>query len=145
MHTIHCSCILSNQINFFLETCILKSVWPCWCIGWFDAVIVSCLVSSIHFNCIVQYSLYDNMDIGTIWHCALVSGTQPQSIRLFSGCALFWCWVSLWAPVTISLIELYFVMIFIMIVVTIIGIFMAIHYFLNYTLTTMLFLIFFTS
>ena len=85
------------------------------------------------------------MDIGTIWHCTLVSGTQPQSIRLFSGCALFWCWVLLWAPVTISLIELYFVMIFIMLVVTIIGILMAIHYFLKYTLTTMLFFIFFFS
>ena len=41
--------------------------------------------------------------------------------------------MSLGAPVTISLIELYF-MIFIMIVVTIIGILMAINYFLNYTL-----------
>ena len=36
-------------------------------------------------------------------------------------------------PVTISLIEFYFIMIFIMIVVTIIGIFLAINYFLNYT------------
>ena len=42
--------------------------------------------------------------------------------------------MSLDAPVTISLIEFYFIMIFIMIVVTIIGIFMAINYFLNYTL-----------
>ena len=38
------------------------------------------------------------------------------------GCALFWCWVSLGAPFTISLIEFYFITIFIMIVVTIIGI-----------------------
>ena len=38
--------------------------------------------------------------------------------------------MSLGAPVTISLIELYFIMI----VVTIIGIFMAINYFLNNTL-----------
>ena len=42
--------------------------------------------------------------------------------------------MSLGAPVTISLIEFYFIMIFIMIVVTIIGILMAINYFLNYTL-----------
>ena len=56
-----------------------------------------------------------------------------QSIGLVFGCALFWCWVSLGAPVTISLIGFYFIMIFIMIVVTIIGIFMAINYFLNYT------------
>ena len=47
---------------------------------------------------------------------------------------IFRCWVSLGAPVTISLIELYFIMIFIMIIVTIIGIFMAIYYFLNNTL-----------
>ena len=46
-------------------------------------------------------------------------------------CALFWGWMSFGAPLTISLIEFYFVMIFIMIVVTIIGIFMAINYFLN--------------
>ena len=38
------------------------------------------------------------------------------------------------APVTISLIEFYFIMIFIVIVVIIIGIFMVINYFLNYTL-----------
>ena len=38
------------------------------------------------------------------------------------------------APVTISLIAFYFIMIFIMIVVTIIGDFMVSDYFLNYTL-----------
>ena len=86
------------------------------------------------FSCKVQYSLYHNMDIGTMWHCALVSSTPSQSIGLVFGGALFWCWVSLGAPVTISLIEFYFIMIFIMIVVTIIGIFMTINYFLEYTL-----------
>ena len=86
------------------------------------------------FSCIVQYSLYHNMDIGTLWHCALVTSTLSQSIGLFFGCALFWRWVSLCAPVTISVIEFCFIMIFIMIVVTIIGIFMAIKYFFNYTL-----------
>ena len=54
--------------------------------------------------------------------------------RTVLGCALFWCWVLLGTPVTISLIEFYFIMTFIIIVVTIIGIFMAINYFLNYTL-----------
>ena len=42
--------------------------------------------------------------------------------------------MSLGVPVTISLIEFYFITIFIMIVVTIIGIVIAINYFLNYTL-----------
>ena len=95
-----------------------------------------CLLSGIKrtFSCIVQYSIYLNMDIGTMWHCTLVSSTQSQSIGLFFGCALSWCWVSLGAPVIISLIYFYFIMIFIMINVTIIGIFMSIHYFLNYTL-----------
>ena len=78
--------------------------------------------------------LYHNMIIGTMWHYALVSSTPSQSIGQVLGCALFWCWVSLGAPVTISLIELYFNMIFIMTIVTIIGVFMAINYFSNYTL-----------
>ena len=99
-----------------------KMVWPCWCIGWFYTVIVSCPVSSVHFSCIVQYSLYHNIDISTMWHCKLVSSTPSQSIGLVFRCALFWWWVSLGAPDTISLIELYFMMIFIMIVVTLIGI-----------------------
>ena len=86
------------------------------------------------FSRVVQYSLYHNMDIGTMWHFTLISSIPSQSIALFLGCALFWCWVSLGAHVTISLIEFYFIMIFIIIVVTIVEIFMAINYFLNYTL-----------
>ena len=85
------------------------------------------------FRCIVQYFLYHNMDIGTMWHCTLNS-TPSQSMVLFFGCALFWCWVSLGTPVAISLIEFCFIVISIKIVVTTIGIFMAINYFLNYTL-----------
>ena len=49
--------------------------------------------------------------------------------RVF-GCELFWCWVSLCTPFTISLIEFCFIMIF-MIVVTIIGIFMTILFILG--------------
>ena len=66
------------------------------------------------------------MGIGTIWHCALVSCTPSLSIRLFFGCALFPCWLSLCAPFTISLIEFYFIMIFTMTVVTVTRIFMSI-------------------
>ena len=40
------------------------------------------------FSCIVQYSLYLNMDIGTMWHCTLVSSTPSQSIELFVVCAV---------------------------------------------------------
>ena len=30
-------------------------------------------------------------NIGTKWHCALVSWTRSQCTRLVFGCALFWC------------------------------------------------------
>ena len=81
------------------------------------------------FSCIIQYSLYHNMDTGTKWHCTLVSSFPSQSIGLFCGCALFWSCVSLGAAFIIFLVEFYFIMIFTIIVVTIIGIFMAINYF----------------
>ena len=90
----------------------------------------------MYFNCIVQDPSYHNMDIGTMWHCSLVSCTPSQSIGRFFGCALFClfcCWVSPCAPFTISLIEFYFIVIFIIIVLTVIEIFMAILLILNYT------------
>ena len=108
-------------------------MWPWWCVGWYDTVIVSCLVSNVHFSCIVQDSLYHTMGIGTMWHCALASCASLQSIGLFFGCALFWCWMSLCAHFTISSTEFYFIMIFIMIIVTITEIFMANLFILNYT------------
>ena len=68
------------------------------------------------FNCtfryIVRYFLYHNMDIHTMWHCTLVSSTPSRSIGLAFGCALFWCWVPLGVPFSISFIELYFIMFF---------------------------------
>ena len=100
-------------------------IWYCYCF---------LSGSKCAFSYIVQYSLYHNMDIGTMWHCTMVSSAPSQFIGLCIGCALLWCWVSLGAPVTIFLIELYFIMIFMMIIVTIIGILMAINYFLNYIL-----------
>ena len=108
-------------------------MWPWWCVGWYNTVILSCLVSNVYFNCIVQDSLYHNMDIGTIWHRALVICTPSQSIGLFWGvhCSGAPVTALLCAPFTISLIEFYFIMIFIRIGVTIIGIFMAIFFILN--------------
>ena len=121
--------ILVIKMNSLKETYIPKQklAWPCWCIRWFHTVIASYLVSSVHWSCKVQYYLYHNMGIGTMWHCALLSSTPSQSNTLVLGCALFWCC----AHVAISLIEFYFTMIFIMIII---GILMAIHYFLDYTL-----------
>ena len=63
-------------------------MWPLWCVGWYDTVILFCLVSKVHFNCVVQDSLYHDMDIGIMWHCVLVSCTPSQSIGLVLGCAL---------------------------------------------------------
>ena len=83
---------------------------------------------------IVQDSLYHNMDTGTMWHCALVACTPSHSIGLFMGYALFWYWVALRAPFTISLIKFYFIMFLIMIVVIIVETSMAILFILNYTL-----------
>ena len=137
IHTTHHSCILSNWIKLFLRGIHTQS----WCgyAGVLDDLILSGFKCT--FSCIIQYSLYHNMDIypyydientglynwkyiwnqtvsnrhmvpiGTIWHCTLVSLTPSQSIGLVFVCALF-----------------------IVIVLTVIGIFMTIDYFLNYTL-----------
>ena len=107
IHTTHYSCILSNWNKLFLRGMHTQS----WCgyAGVLDDLILSGFKCT--FSCIIQYSLYHNMDIGTMWHCALVSYTPSQSIGLVFVCALF-----------------------IVIVLTVIGIFMTINYFLNYTL-----------
>ena len=123
-----------NKISYFKRHTYVKLVWPLWCVGWYDTFILCILVSNVHHNCIIQDSLYHAMDIYTMWHCSLVRCTPSQSIWLVLGCALLWCWVSLCAPFTISLIEFYFIMIFTMIVVTIIWILMAILFILNYTI-----------
>ena len=58
---------------------------PLWCVGGYDIVIIFCLVSNVYFNFIVQDSLYHNMDIGIVWHCALVSCTSSKSTGLVLG------------------------------------------------------------
>ena len=45
------------------QTCGLYDALPPGDQGLLDIVIVSYLVSSVKFNCIVQYSLYHDMDI----------------------------------------------------------------------------------
>ena len=87
-------------------------MWPWRCVGRYDIdiVIISCLVSNVYFNCIFLYPLYYDMDIGTMWHCALVSCTPARSLGLVFGCALFWCWVSLCVPFTNFMVEWHFIM-----------------------------------
>ena len=54
---------------------------------WREIIILFCWVSIVYFNCIYD-SLYHDMDIGTIRHCALVSCIPSQSIGLFLVCAV---------------------------------------------------------
>ena len=77
--------ILVIKINSFYETCIPKvgvaklvywMIWYCYCF---------LLVSSVHFSCMVQYSLYHNIDMGTMWHCTLVSSNPSVYRTVFSG------------------------------------------------------------
>ena len=42
-------------------------VWLWRCVGWYDTVILSCLVWNVYFNRIVQNSLHRDMDIGNMW------------------------------------------------------------------------------
>ena len=84
---------------------------------------------NVHFNCIVNDSLYYYIDIGTMWHFALLDFTPSQSIGLVLLSALFWCWLSLCVPFIISLIECYFIMM----VAATVGKFIAIRFILNCT------------
>ena len=64
----------------------------CWCghVGVLDDLILLCYCFlsgfKCFFSCIVKYSLYHNMDAGTMWHCTLVSSTPSQSIEMFFLC-----------------------------------------------------------
>ena len=58
-------------------------MWPRRFVRCYDIVISFCLV---YFNCIVQAaSQYRSVDIGNMWHGALVSCTPSQSVRLVLG------------------------------------------------------------
>ena len=104
-----------------------RNLWVGWCISswwsWFWPVYSNYYVfSNVYFSCIVHASLCHYMNIGTVWHCALVSCTSSKSIELLL--AVHCSGVSLGAPVTVFLIEFYFIIIFSLIVVTIIGYFL---------------------
>ena len=92
---IHIPCIiatsyfLSNWNNTYQEW-----VWPWRCVGWYDTLILSRLVSNVYFNYTVQTSVHHNMDISTMWHCASVICTPLYPIGIDLGCALFRSWVS---------------------------------------------------
>ena len=88
MRTIHHSCTLSNQNKLDLSKrhTFQKLVWPWWCVGWYDTIIRSCLISNVYFSCIFQDSVYHEMDKVAMWHCAWVSCT-PSVYRTGFGCA----------------------------------------------------------
>ena len=73
----HIAAILVIKINSFLETYIPKVGVAMLCVRWYDSVIVFCLVSNVHYNCIFQNSLYQNMDIMDIMHCSAAPHHSP--------------------------------------------------------------------
>ena len=74
------------EISSFYETYTYQElVWPWRCVWWYDIVLLSCSVSNVYFNCIVQDSLYQNTDIGTMWHCALVSWVYVITDKFVTG------------------------------------------------------------
>ena len=91
-------------------------------------LLMTLVLSNVYFNCIVQDSLFHDMDIGTMWHCALVSCNPLHSLLLLSLLFFFflvvvvvvgpllWYWGSLCVPFTVPLIQFYFIMIFFMII-----------------------------
>ena len=99
IHTTHYSRILNNQNKLFLWDIHNKSWYGH--AGVLDDVILFGLKCA--FSCMVQYSLCHGMDICT---CDIVHWSSAPhhriAYRTIFGCALFWCWLSLCAPVTIS-------------------------------------------
>ena len=94
---------LSYVVDFnldLIEKHVEDMVWPWWCVGQYDLVILSCLVSIVYSNCIVQDSLYYDMVIGSKWNCVLGSCTPSQSIRLF--------FFGMWAVHLLSVIMCFF-------------------------------------
>ena len=110
IHVMYHRYILSNWKKLSLRDYRYQElVWLWRCGGSCDIAIISCLVSIVCFNCIVQEPHYHDMDIGTMRHCALVSCIQLQSIGLvFRGVLLFSA--SLFVPFTNLLVECYFSM-----------------------------------
>ena len=104
-------------------------MWPWWCAGLYDTVILSCLVQ-MYFP-IVQFRI-PYIILWIYVPCCIVHWSAAWCIGLGFGYVSFWCCVSC-APFTIFLIDCYFIMVFIIIVVTNIGIFVAILFILNYT------------
>ena len=109
-----CKNILSQRQQNFerkwyqkLPCCIWRNIWIDYVMGFGpeqeDGSLITpmAMAHSLHsvrsnwntfflrdFNCIVQDSFYYDMYKGTMWHSALVSCTQSQSIGLVLGCAV---------------------------------------------------------
>ena len=106
IHIIYYSCILNDWNKHFLRDIHIPRVGEVMTVRWMIRYwyhILSCFVSNIYFNSMVLDSLYHDIDIGTMWHCAYVSCIPARSRTVF-GCALFWCRVSLCVLFTNSLI-----------------------------------------
>ena len=83
-HTIYHSCILSNWDKPFLRDMRTKCwVWPWWCVGWHDTVILSCLLSNLHLSC----SGFSESWYGYRYHLPLCIG-QLHPITVYR--TVFW-------------------------------------------------------
>ena len=103
----YCSCILSTWYKLLLSMVVYWMTWYCY-------------YFLLGFKCIFQlysnFRIYNNLDIDSMYHCALISCTQSQSIGLVFGCALLWYWVSWCIPFTNSSIEFYLITIIVPII-----------------------------
>ena len=71
-HYHHYAYIYIITKSSFKKRAYQKLVWPCWCVGWYDTVIVSCLVSNVHFS----YSSAFSISYGYRYHMTLCIGQQ---------------------------------------------------------------------
>ena len=76
-----------------------------------NIVRISNLVSILYYDFMAHCTLCYDMDIGTMWHCALASCVTSQSFGLVYGRALFLYWVSICVPFTNSLATGYSIMV----------------------------------
>ena len=86
-YTTYYNCILSDWNKPLLRGIYIPRVGVAMTVyGWYNIIILSCLVSSVYLNCEVHDFLYHNMDIGTMWHWSITpnysTGVQIVSCTL---------------------------------------------------------------
>ena len=95
---------------------------PWRCVGWYDIVILSWLVSVVYFN----YIVHDSIHYGYRYHMTLCIGQlHPIMVyRTVLGCVLLWYWILL-VLFIIPFIAFYFIAM----VASVVGILLPVHSF----------------